>query len=463
MPSIVYSTGVRPFYITPRTVIRWRGNRAFVPYEIEWYDLTGVESICDSITASRSKCGFTQLNDDGAPVRRAFKKRTTTIERTTDYIFHNGALEPTHSCTIDIHGDVKTTVIDTVAANDDGTCTTTSGSCSGTAHVSIVPRPPEAPDTLGCGAYGICNNPPAPGGVPATTYDPCSLGTGNVTISGCPLTYANTASYSCSYTTDLPDKKVQTCVGSGGGGAVTSASALDIYTTELEDEDLTEDLLSRVDAAFPAYSGIYGCECCQPDDDNDCSEDPLPICPDVPGQGCECSAYRNLSASEESITKRRFKHKMRFDMAEVDFNITWRERFRPLLTADVVFESTTYHEGDPDPDPTHWTLTDRSDTVTAGDTEAGPYEVLEPATDGITDIIDFGWYRKYKFVFNPPAPAAVSFTMTWDEEFTPTDGSPVTDTPLTAAVAVGDNETAVFETIESTSDGATDVVNVLEI
>lgn len=63
---------------------------------------------------------------------------------------------------------------------------------------------------------------------------------------------------------------------------------------------------------------------------------------------------------------------------------------------------------------------------------------------------------KYKFTF---AAATAAYTISWNEHFVPTSGSP-TDTPRTASVSIGDTETSVLEVTEGTVNGTTTITDI---
>lgn len=150
-------------------------------------------------------------------------------------------------------------------------------------------------------------------------------------------------------------------------------------TCTLSDEYTPEQLHTDTVAGMPAYSGF----------DGDHS---------VSGQGTVCAAYRNFVAypgeGYSPLSIRRFQHKFPLGASYSGYlKIFWSERFIPTLDEDVIFEGLDYYIGDPDPDPSHWTDTARTWTHVAGTaiTESDVFEVLEPATNGTTSIVNIRW------------------------------------------------------------------------
>lgn len=163
----------------------------------------------------------------------------------------------------------------------------------------------------------------------------------------------------------------------------TDYTAFSCYGT-LTDEFTTSDLIANTEEALPDYAPFFNCEGGL-----------------TSGQDCECSAVRNLSTDEISYSIRRFQHKFKFG-SDLDGNpitvtgylkIYWNEKFVPTLTEMVVFDSVTYHPGDPDPDCSHWTITAKTWTLVDGATatETHVFEVMEPATNGTTTISNIAW------------------------------------------------------------------------
>lgn len=109
------------------------------------------------------------------------------------------------------------------------------------------------------------------------------------------------------------------------------------------------------------------------------------------GQGCNCYAFFELSSDETSVSLGRFQYKWLFTapdaMSDIEFDITWCERFIPTLSAPVTYMGTMYPAGHADPDPSHWTYIDKmwhyADT---GDDNSDVFEVTEPSSNGTTDI-----------------------------------------------------------------------------
>jgi hypothetical protein len=171
-----------------------------------------------------------------------------------------------------------------------------------------------------------------------------------------------------------------------------------VYTAEYT----TADLISNTVAALPAYADCFSCT--SHSTDSACTNL-------ITGQGCTCSAFRNLSTDETSYTIRRFKYKFRFTASVTcRLKILWNETFKPTLTAAVDFCSTHYAIGAEDPDPSHWTVTAKTYNASTGSDPCGPvigppsgpagtnlekdsgeYTVNEPSTNGTIYITDVRW------------------------------------------------------------------------
>ncbi len=132
-----------------------------------------------------------------------------------------------------------------------------------------------------------------------------------------------------------------------------SACCISLVNT-LSDEYTTEELIADTIAALPPYCGVFGCA-----DRGSCT---------IMGQGCSCAAVLDTNPSETIYTIQRFKYKFTFPAQATGFTINWNEHFVP-------------ESGSPVDTP-------MSESIPAGNTESGVYEVLEPSTDGTITITD---------------------------------------------------------------------------
>ncbi len=152
-----------------------------------------------------------------------------------------------------------------------------------------------------------------------------------------------------------------TCSCLGNGNFYEEITLSDEYTTEL--------LISTTEDALPDYAACF-----------DCDEESEGCEALISGQGCACSAFRNLSTEELSYSIRKFKYKFTFGLdGDGDpiaipgyLKIFWTERFTP--------------EGGGSPTDTAktWEHAVGDSPVTESDT----YEVDVPTTDGTTTIVN---------------------------------------------------------------------------
>lgn len=181
----------------------------------------------------------------------------------------------------------------------------------------------------------------------------------------------------------LPFATCVSCSGSMTSGCVCSGdchscSSFNFVTQDstLSNEFTTADLIADTEAGLPGYSDEFDCDGTF-----------------LSGQGCTCSAFRDLEANETSYTIRRFKHKFSLAGGVTGLAIYWDEIFTPT-------------SGSP-------TDTARSGAV------ATTYEVLEPTANGTTSLGHFN--RQYKFTFTDPG---FDFDLAWKEHVVPAVGSP---------------------------------------
>jgi hypothetical protein len=247
---------------------------------------------CDSITATKSKCGFPAF--DGSP-----------------HTYLNKDVETTYSG--GITRDFGTTPCDVVPCsfndNDSGsashkyafdqnTCAQVDLGCSGTTTITQTavgnPNCPTPPNCSSQNCMGTCSSCP-------------SLETGqNFDCGGCPTNIGRNSSSSSTQTTST-----QTLT--------TPADIPGSWTWQqvatLSNEYTNDQLLQAVIAALPPYCGFMGCG--------------PPNCPQA-GQGCECEARYELNASQTQLTLERFKYKFMFGSPVcAGMILRWDETFTP--------------------------------------------------------------------------------------------------------------------------------------
>jgi hypothetical protein len=174
------------------------------------------------------------------------------------------------------------------------------------------------------------------------------------------------------------------------GSSCTPSSISQIDSTDCDlDTEYTIDLLksSTVDA-LPDYYINFGCEMGEGDP-------PLDT-----GQNCLCTAYAHLSEDENINSIQRFKYLFRTKEAATGYlKIYWNQTFKPVLTGDVTFDGGDYHAGDEDPDPANWICEAHDWTwdirPSLGDPtmnlDSSIFEVIEPADNGTVYITDIRW------------------------------------------------------------------------
>jgi hypothetical protein len=239
--------------------------------------------LCDSISASNSKCGFLS----GLGKYYLEEIHYFTIANTVS----SGGGCPPADCSGyfgspgPFYQNASQTIVGTY---DPDTCLLTwecsgssaSGGCNFDDCTSDYTTNPSGPyfwnACLASGPFGQCAS------------SGCFAQTGNVVDSS----------------TDTFFSEHQTYADSGNSSSDYWSLANE-YTTAL--------LISSTEGKLPAYSGNYGC-------DGDHS---------VSGQDCDCSAYSNLPDDESSYTIRRFKFKATFAADVADRTIYWTEHFVP--------------------------------------------------------------------------------------------------------------------------------------
>lgn len=349
---------VTRFRPSPKTeyVHRGIGNEAPVP-----------TLLCDSVAASKTKCGFFEFTGYASTPPKRYLSRTNektgswtrvgnpgggcegmpfavaTIDRVYTETY---SVTPT-GCSIGYHDCEGSGSLDTY------TYTIIGGACVQQTHTPCV-------TTFSCAGWSVschCANPDAPIGSNGCCQYTCSL-----------LSIATTTTATTQ--TKVFTKQTGTCEGHSGSTTETVTLSNE-YTTAL--------LKTNTVAALPAYAGLFNggiagtCITCGSGYSA--------------GQSCCCSAYAHLSTNETSYTIRRFKHKFTLEEdAEADLDLRWKELFIPTLAAAVTYNGVLYNIGDADPNPSHWTYTERDTMIFEGFDESAIFTVEEPVANGTTTI-----------------------------------------------------------------------------
>lgn len=318
--------------------------------------IPGVTLVCDSITASVSKCGFEQLESAGDGVTHYYLRQTTTYT-------YSGL------------------------ANAQDSCYQSVSTYSGQYHVTQeYPSPPgscnpenlvttcsdDAPFTASFIETNLPNQPVGCSPLPAPvtcnqTWSYCQ--TGNL-MDGCNV-YRACFQFCLHPTTRVVfhsstgKRTVESWVCSVGGDSANSSLTTDI---ELDNEYTTTLLEFYADQALPAYSGF----------------NPHPT---VPGQGSICGAFRALSQDETTLSIGRFKYKFTIPSAlNYDLEISWAQ------------QTFSQPHGGP-PIVSHETM---SGVIPAGSTETSVFEVLEPDENSIITVLNVVAARgNFNFSNNP--------------------------------------------------------------
>lgn len=310
-----------------------------------------VSLVCDSVSASKSKCGFIAFDGSG--------KRYSSYELTRSGSYSasqtlSGCSPASSNFTSTFTSNVAEStkkhyaancaiVVDSTTASSDSERKfkgTTNYSCSSTTDTGCW-----YPGFTSCGASPD----------PVTVITAASLTTTRSHVQ------SGDSSSACNDASGNPVS------------AHCSATGSESNDETLSDEYTTAILKTNAVAALPVYSGFAGPH-------------------STPGQGTTCSANATLSSNEYSYSIRRFKYKFIFsDAAPVGAVAYWTKRFIPTLTASVVYNGATYAAGQPDPNPANWTNTAMSWTVPDdGFTylETDVLTMTEPSTNGTTTIVN---------------------------------------------------------------------------
>jgi hypothetical protein len=277
--------------------------------------------VCDSISASKSKCGYT--NPCAVDSKKWLTRVGETIRSATyDPVFLDGS---------------ENGYFVQVSTYNPSNCSSSAGPCSGFGHIHIGGE--VAPGDCD---YSIClafcdipgrGNTQLGRGITAPGFDTpgCSIGDW----------YCSAASSSVSCSSTVREVVVTIAHPACNPNCARTTGT---WTNRLtfSNEYTTEILISTAQGALPAYDGDY----------NDA-----------------CSASRDLSVDESSLTIQRFKYKFTFPSAAQPFVIYWVERFTPAGS------------GSPSD-------TSRCEPISISTTESSVHELLEPSSNGTITIED---------------------------------------------------------------------------
>lgn len=324
--------------------------------------------VCDSVTKSVNKCGWTKSEDffdpDSQPSPKKFFLRY--IYRYYGAAHRYFQITPVYYTSCVSSGDYTSTrEIDPSDCSIN--CVGCTGSWTGTNDDNLVPHQ-EGYGTATC------------------TYTTCDGGTSRF----CAYNYSGPDGGECECHVEGGTCDVDTYVNQGGEGAeayyefkrdvscsFTNPEGDDLARNvheinRLENPYTTELLIETAEENLPEYAGFGE--------------------PHGTGQGTTCSAFRNLSVDESSFTIRRFKWKLRhFPTGSCYLKVWVRTRFRPEGTSgasDVLTDLTPYEWiGAPTDGGLCFTDSTKpfnhADNAIESDVSA---EVMEPETDGTVTV-----------------------------------------------------------------------------
>lgn len=281
---------------------------------------------CDSISASKSKCGYTEFAPSDPP--KYYLVKTSVSSGSYD-------APPPPGCTGTATNSWSSTRVDTT---DEDTCVQSCTSASGSSSVDV---PWTGPFCSPCSSSGAAS---CSGG--NTSF--CGFGSSDIrSYTGCAWTFTpicNTgieaACAACGPSVvDTATVETSTWACNPAPGNINVNTTL---TVTLSSEYTTASLIANTEAALPSYPGTFS---------------------------GSCSASRDLSDDETTYSIQRFKYKFTWaDPLPSDCKISWIER-------------TYDSDGNPVSD------TPMSETVLAGETESTVYEVMEPADNGTVGVV----------------------------------------------------------------------------
>ncbi len=210
--------------------------------------------VCDQISASKSKCGFTEFNTPSDPPKYYLSKVATT------HVVKIQSCNGSGTCEAGIDGTRTTTT------------TYDSSDCSSTSN------------TVRSGDWSSI------GGFETLTFHRCDGSTGHTDPppSGS-CTDISTTEQDCSAVTNFHHSSP--C-------SPTDTTLTRTDNTVLSDEYTTTELISNTEAALPGYTDCFNC-----------GYDVTVTCEYPPGESCTCLASRDLADDESSYSIARFKYK----------------------------------------------------------------------------------------------------------------------------------------------------------
>jgi hypothetical protein len=347
---------LKPFPPQPVSTVRWRGRGPGCPT---------ITLVCNSISASKSKCGFGEWEGYVSTPPKFYLSyvRTQTGSHTWRQISYQPSGPPDFVCTGTVITDGDETRTSSLAEDFEQSY---NSSCELETLVSTA-----SSDDIDSISGTLCSSSTD---LHCWTVPGCGGGgdTHTTTITATSTVKTTTDDFAGSNSPHYP-----TCLQCDHSGSI-------VKTETLSDEYTTELLKTNTGDALPDYAACFGCD----GSSEDCSAL-------ISGQNCTCSAFRNLSTNETSYTIRRFKYKFKFPNPGTDgyLKILWNETFKPTLSAGVTYCGSTYATGAEDPNPAHWTTSAMSEIFGSGDTESSEHEVTEPSSNGTIYVTDIRWTK----------------------------------------------------------------------
>lgn len=335
------TTGIRPPPTITETITELEGNLFGLEFEkFPEAEVLPIEEggggfpncdfaatlVCDSVSASRSKCGFTEYASPSDPPKYYLVEDYSSLRTISPLSCldsnHHFTCDPELTCiaTRNITYDSETCVPTTTGSSDPG-------AAGNTAHEVLC-------DGTVIDPAGDCHD----------------LET-TIRFNG--VTTQTTIDY-----TPADDHHTNT-----GCTPVDVTLHLEGHIA-LSDEYTTDMLISNTEGSLPSYSDCFGCGDCVPYPDCDCG---VPNC--SCSEDCLCNSYRNLSDDEVDYSITRTEYKFIWDdPAPANCTLRWC-----IQTTDLDGNVTGYEEMTFD--------------VETGSTESDVFELLEPPDNGYKYII----------------------------------------------------------------------------
>jgi hypothetical protein len=374
-----------PFGVSPGVSVRPRGGiRCPTP-----------TLVCDSVSATKSKCGFEEFEGCVSDPPKFYLSRSTHFYGSGNATVQGGPCSgaPVHVTSFD------QSFVDTYDPED---CSVLRHDCSGTSTETVYTdfNPPDCGHVdSSCSATFTCDGWSA----------------------GCQF-------YTCVFhdTTRTCDSTSQTTTETSQQPICNNGGAGDDISTEvltLSDEYTTDLLVSTTEDALPAYFGYFGCNPGGCDNEAACEDgcdNPCPRNGQLAGQGCDCSASYFLSDNETSLYIRNSKFKWKVPRRPSGFyKVFWNETFKPILETDTTYCGNDYYEGQEDPNPSNWTCTAKSfdwSGATAGGKESTVLTLVHPSSNGTTYITDIRWSSKSSYTPTARVPCGLETYTSIDDD-----------------------------------------------